>query len=116
VPSLLAHGTGLALLSQARSTEAMAIAGVIVGLGFAGGLSTIQTLAIDLASHAKRASALAMFWAATDVGVISGVFLGGQLAAAFGYCGLFLVTALGPASGAIGLALWGMRRRSRASI
>jgi MFS family permease len=111
VPGLLMHSAGLVLLSQARSTEMIALAGLLVGIGFAGALSTLQALTVDLARPNKRGSALAMFWAATDVGVITGVLLGGQLAAAFGYSGLFLITSLGPAAAAIGLAVWWAARR-----
>jgi MFS family permease len=112
VPSLLSHSAGLMLLSQASSTWTIAVAGVAVGLGFAGGLTTIQSLAIDLAEPAKRGSALAMVWAAIDVGAVSGVLIGGTLAATFGYEGVYLVTSLGPAAGAIGLVVWDRQRDS----
>jgi MFS family permease len=109
IPGLALHATGLVLASQATSTEALALAGCAVGLGFAIVQSGTLTLAIDLAGPTSRASGIATYLASQDAGVVSGTTIAGALAPLFGYDGLFLVLSALPVAGLVVLSAWRVR-------
>src|SRR5438034_254663 len=106
VPGMIVTALGMYLVSRAASAEAFILAGVAVGFGFATAQPALQALAIDLAGPAERGTAMATFWAFTDVGVISGSFVSGQIAAVSGLGAVFVVSAVMPLVGVAGLLAW----------
>jgi len=69
---------------------------------------------LDLAGPAQRGAAMATFWAFTDVGVITGSFVSGQIAAVAGFGTVFVVSAVLPLVGLAGLLAWRQLRRPAA--
>src|SRR5207247_1637161 len=90
VPGMVVTAVGMYVVSSAASAEAFVLAGVAVGVGFATAQPALQALAIDLAGPAERGTAMATFWAFTDLGVITGSFGSGQLAAVSGFDTVFV--------------------------
>src|SRR5439155_23654697 len=111
VPGMIATAVGMYLVSSAASAEAFILAGVAVGFGFATAQPALQALAIDLAGPAERGAAMATFWAFTDLAVITGSFVSGQIAATSGFDTVFVVSAIVPLVGLVGLLAWRRLRR-----
>ena len=106
VPGMIVTAVGMYIVSSAISVDAFILAGAAVGVGFATAQPALQALAIDLAGPAERGTAMATFWAFTDLGVITGSFVSGQIAALSGFATVFVVSALLPLVGAAGLVAW----------
>src|SRR5438094_714648 len=111
VPGMLVTAVGMYVVSSAASAQAFILAGVAVGVGFATAQPALQALAIDLAGPAERGTAMATFWAFTDLGVITGSFVSGQIAAASGFDTVFVASAVVPLVGLAGLLAWRQLRR-----
>jgi MFS family permease len=113
-PGMIVTAVGMYVVSSAASAEAFILAGVAVGIGFATAQPALQALAIDLAGPAERGTAMATFWAFTDLGVITGSFVSGQIASVFGFGTVFVVSAVIPVVGVVGLVAWRQRMRPAA--
>jgi MFS family permease len=114
VPGMIVTAVGMYIVSSAASAEAFILAGVAVGIGFATAQPALQALAIDLAGPAERGTAMATFWAFTDLGVITGSFVSGQIASVSGFGAVFVVSAVTPLLGVAGLLAWRQLRRPAA--
>jgi len=114
VPGMIMTAVGMYVVSSAASAEAFILAGVAVGIGFATAQPALQALAIDLAGPTERGAAMATFWAFTDLGVITGSFVSGQIAAVSGLGTVFVVSAVMPLVGVAGLLAWRQLRRPTA--
>ena len=114
VPGMIVTAVGMSIVSSAASAEAFILAGVAVGIGFATAQPALQALAIDLAGPAEQGTAMATFWAFTDLGVITGSFVSGQIAAVSGLGTVFVVSAVMPLVGLAGLLAWRQARRPAA--
>lgn len=69
--------------------EGLVVAQVLRGVAFAAYTATALTMAIELAPPEERGSASGLFTSAQGLAQISGSWIGGPLAATFGFQGLF---------------------------
>jgi predicted MFS family arabinose efflux permease len=83
----------------ARGFSGLFAARVGVGVGEAGGVAPSYSLIADLFPPAARARALAVFSMGVPVGAAAGVFLGGEIGAAYGWRAAFWIV------GGVGLAI-----------
>jgi MFS family permease len=117
VPGMLLVSAGLMLVAHASSTEMLALAGVVYGIGLASADPALQALVMDVAEPDRRGSAMATYYALVDVGVSAGSAVAGQLIPVCGYGGAFTaggcapLVGLGGFLGHMGLEHLGQRGR-----
>jgi len=102
VPGLLLGSAGLFLVAHASSTETLALAGIVFGIGVASADPELQAMAIDVARPDQRGSAMATHFAMIDVGISAGSIISGRIAPAYGYTGVFLTASFAPLLGLAG--------------
>jgi MFS family permease len=90
----------IALVVGVQSAVALVGAQVLRGIAFAAYTATALTMAIDLAPPQERGRAAGLFTSAQGLAQISGSWLGGPLAAAFGFRALFELAAVAVLCGA----------------
>jgi predicted MFS family arabinose efflux permease len=91
--------TGLWLISMARSFAYLAVAGVIMGLGYGISTPTIQTAVVRQVEPERQGAASATYFVGTDLSVVLGSVMMGNVAERFDYdmgfralCGPLLAT------------------------
>jgi MFS family permease len=99
VPGMLLASAGLMLVAHASSTEMLALAGVVCGIGLASADPALQALVMDVAEPDRRGSAMATYYALVDVGVSAGSAAAGQLIPVWGYGGAFTAGGCAPLVG-----------------
>jgi MFS family permease len=110
IPGMLLATAGLLLVAKASSTETLALAGIVYGIGSASAAPALEALIIDLAGLARRGSAMATHWAMVDLGVSAGSTIAGQIAPVVGYGGLFVAASSAPLVGLCFLAYARLRQ------
>jgi MFS family permease len=116
IPGMLLSSVGLLLVAHASSTEMLALAGVVGGIGLASADPALQALVMDTAQPHRRGSAMASYYALVDVGVSAGSAVAGQLVPAWGYGGVFTAGGCVPLvglGGFLGYAGLGRFRKGR---
>jgi MFS family permease len=117
VPGMLLVSAGLMLIAHASSTEMLALAGAVCGIGLASADPALQALVMDVAQPDRRGSAMATYYALVDLGVSAGSAAAGQLVPVWGYGGVFTAGGCVPLvglGGFLGYASLGrFRRRER---
>lgn len=99
VPGMLLVSAGLMLVAHASSTEMLALAGAVCGIGLASADPALQALVMDVAEPGRRGSAMASYYALVDVGVSAGSAVAGQLVPVWGYGGVFTAGSYAPLVG-----------------
>jgi MFS family permease len=107
-PSLLAIAIALALLSTARAPIAVALAGGLAGLGHGYAFPILTGLTAGRSRDEERGSALSLFTAVFDVGLLAGPSFG-LLAEATSLRTMFLVAAVVPLLGGAVFYAWDAR-------
>lgn len=105
-PSLVAIGMALGTLAFAPSDAWVAVAGVLAGLGHGFAFPILSAMVVDRASAADRGSAVSLFTAVFDAGLLFGSPLLGWIAELTDYRRMFAVGALIPIVGAVFFAVW----------
>ena len=116
VPGMLLASAGLMLVAHASSTEMLALAGAVCGIGLASADPALQALVMDVAEPDRRGSAMATYYALVDLGVSTGSAAAGQLVPIWGYGGAFTAGGCAPLvalGGFLGYGSLGRLRRSR---
>jgi MFS family permease len=72
MPALLALGTGLVLLAQAESTNAVLVAGAMCGVGHGYVFPILSALVVERARANERGTAISVFTALFDLAVLVG--------------------------------------------
>ncbi len=114
-PSMLALAVALAILSRAQSVVWIAVAGTLAGIGHGYAFPILSTFAVDRAHPADRGSAMALFTAIFDAGILIGSPSLGLLIEATDYRTMFLVAAAIPLVGTAVFHFWDARALTPAS-
>jgi len=112
IPGMLLATAGLVLVAKASSTEALALAGIVYGIGSASAAPALEALIIDLAGPDRRGSAMATHWAMVDLGVSAGSIVAGQIAPVVGYGGVFVAASSAPLVGLCGFLVYARLRQA----
>jgi len=110
VPSLGVLCVGLGLLAFAATPASLVVAGLCSGVGHGFAFPTLSSLVVTRAREADRGSALAIFTALFDAGVLVGGPTLGALIQAVGYSGMYGFSALWIAAGTLAFLVWERRR------
>ncbi len=108
-PALGFLAVGLAVLAAAGSAPAIGLAGVLCGTGHAFAFPILYGITVTRTPAARRGSALAIYTALFDVGILVGGPLLGLLIEGSGYRTMFAVSALSLMAGAVVFAGWDRR-------
>ena len=106
MPALGAVGVSLGLLAVARDEVGMAAAGVFAGLGHGYAFPILSALVVHRADPADRGSAVALFTAIFDAGILVGSPLLGVVARTADLRTMFAAAAALPILGASVFAVW----------
>jgi len=79
------------MCGQARTATQLILMRIGVGMGEAGCAPASQALIVDMTPKDKRATALSVFNAGANLGILSGMIIGGFIASAYGWRQAFLV-------------------------
>ena len=109
-PSLVALAVGFAMLSGADSARDVIGAGVLCGLGHGYSFPILYGMVVTRASEADRGSAMAIYTALFDAGVVVGGPLFGLGIAGEGYAAAYLGAACLLAVGTVVFAAWDRSR------
>ena len=110
LPSLAILCAGLGLLALAATPAAVVVAGLCCGVGHGFVFPILSGMVVTRAREADRGSALAIFTALFDAGVLAGGPSLGALIQAVGYSGMYGFAALWIAAGSLVFAVWERRR------
>jgi MFS family permease len=116
IPGMFLVSAGLMLVAHATSTEMLALAGAVCGIGLASADPALQALVMDVAEPDRRGSAMATYYALVDLGVSAGSAAAGQLVPVWGYGGAFTAGGCAPLvglGGFVGYTSLGRFRKSR---
>ncbi len=106
MPAIFAIAISLALLAIARDDLTMGVAGAFAGLGHGFAFPILSALVVHRAHPSDRGSAVALFTAIFDAGILIGSPLLGLVARATDLRTMFAVAAVMPAIGASAFHLW----------
>jgi predicted MFS family arabinose efflux permease len=84
-PCAVLCAAGLWIISMARSFAYLAVAGVVLGLGYGLATPTVQTAVIRQAAPERQGAASATYFVGTDLSVVLGSILMGNIAERFDY-------------------------------
>ena len=105
LPAVVSYGVALAVLALAHDTTSMVIAGILAGLGHGFSFPILSALVITRANPADRGSAMALFTAIFDAGILIGSPVLGVLAHLSNLRTMFAVAAIVPVTGAVAFYL-----------
>jgi MFS family permease len=106
VPAMLVLAGGLVLLARAEHPTDVVVAGVLCGAGHAFAFPTISALVVNRAHEGGRGSALAVFTALFDLGLLIGSPLFGLVLERSDYGVMFGLAAAMAATGALTWLVW----------
>ncbi|MEE9607089.1 MAG: MFS transporter [Myxococcota bacterium] len=109
-PSLASLATGLTLLALAETSGQVATAGVLCGFGHGFAFPILFGLVVSRARETERGSAMAIYTALFDGGVLIGGPSFGAVIAIAGYPAMFATAALAVVAGALLFAVWDRQR------
>lgn len=106
-PSMICIAVAMAVLSQARSDAMIAIAGLLAGAGHGYAFPILSALVVTRANPADRGSAISLYTAVFDAGILVGSPILGEIAGdQHDYRRMYLVAAAIPVVGAVIFHLW----------
>ncbi len=108
-PSMLAISASMVLLALARSEVGLAAAGVAAGLGHGYAFPILSAIVVERANPADRGSAVSLFTAVFDAGIVIGSPVLGAVAEWRGLRVMYWVAAVVPVIGAVIFAQWERR-------
>lgn len=111
-PSIFAFGVSLGLLAIAREPVTMVVAGVFVGLGHGFAFPIMSALVVARAPASSRGSAVALFTAIFDAGILVGSPLLGVIAHVATLRVMFALAALVPIAAVVLFARWDRGNRT----
>lgn len=114
LPALFVLAIGEVVLARAGSAASVAIAGLLCGAGHGFAFPILCALVVARARDAERGTALAIFTALFDGGLLLGAPALGAVARAFGYRPMFLVAAGTVAVATAVFAVWDAPRPAAA--
>lgn len=101
LPAVVAYGVALAILALAHDTTTMMIAGILAGFGHGFSFPILSALVITRAHPADRGSAMALFTAIFDAGILIGSPMLGAVAHLTDLRTMFALAAIVPIAGAL---------------
>jgi MFS family permease len=110
-PSLAALTLGFAAMAGAKTETSVLLAGVLCGIGHGFTFPILFSLVVGRAPESNRGSALALFTALFDVGVLIGGPSFGFVIERFGFSAMFAVGGIGLALGSIAFFALDPRRQ-----
>lgn len=113
-PSLLAMGLAMGLLATAHDWVALVASGIVAGLGHGYAFPILSAVVVERANPADRGSAVSLFTAVFDLGIVVGSPALGAVVEATDYRTMYAVAATLPVIGLIGFTVWDRRVASRA--
>lgn len=113
-PAIVSIAISLAILVIAEGSLALAIAGVFAGLGHGFAFPILSALVVTRAHPSDRGSAVALFTAIFDAGILVGGPLLGVVARLHDLRTMFAVASLLPIAGLLVFALWERRPAAEA--
>ena len=113
-PALASLGLGLLVLATAKSGSAIALAGILAGVGHGYAFPILFAFTVARAPVRDRGSALAFFTALFDVGVLIGGPAFGVMIAVSGYPAMYTAAAVILVAGAVTFAFWDRKHDPRA--
>jgi len=105
LPALFTVGASMMILSQSSSQTMVLGAAALYGLGYGSAHPTIMALTVDRAGGDQRASAIATFYSAYNLGVAVGSLAMGYLLAATSYAVMTAVVGAAPLLAMVALYL-----------
>ena len=109
IPAILATlctaGT-LVLIGVSSATWMFALSGVFAGLGVGTSMGTFQSMAVAAAEPRRRGVATSTYMTFFDVGIAVGASIGGVVAGAWGYGGMFAFMAVFPLLATVASAIF----------
>jgi len=111
LPALVTQAAGILLLGRAGSAGALAVAGLLCGLGHGFTFPILSGLVVTRARDSERGAALSLFTALFDAGVLVGGPLFGAVIEAAGYRAMYGAAAAGVLAGLGAFAWWDRGRR-----
>jgi MFS family permease len=108
-PAIASMAAGLSALALAGSTPAVAVAGVLCGMGHGFAFPILLAMVVTRARPSERGAALAIYTALFDAGVLAGGPLLGAVIDLAGYTAMFFTAAGLAATAALVLAVWDRR-------
>ncbi len=110
LPALASLAGAFALLALARSEAQVLAAGVLFGIGHGFTFPILFAILVTRASDADRGSAMAIFTALFDLGMVLGNPLFGALVDGFGFAAMFASASLWVGVGLLSFGIWDRRR------
>lgn len=114
-PSMVSLALALVALSLATGAEHVALAGALAGVGHGYAFPILSSLAVGRAHPADRGSAMSLFTAIFDAGIVVGGPLLGLIAQSTDYRTMFLVAAALPLVGTSVFHVWDAPHRRAAA-
>lgn len=93
IPALLSGATGLIVMALASTPTHLVIAGLLCGIGHGYAFPILSTMVVIRARPEERGSAISMFTALFDFGLLIGGPMFGAVVGAVGYPGTFAFAA-----------------------
>jgi len=109
-PALVCLGVAFALLGSAQNAREVVIAGALVGVGHGFTFPILFGMLVTRAREADRGSAMAIFTALFDLGVVIGGPLFGFVISLGGFGAMFHAAAVAVVLGVLVFAVWDRRR------
>lgn len=108
-PSFVAMGAAMGLLAMADDWVALVASGIVAGLGHGYAFPILSAVVVERANPADRGSAISLFTAVFDLGILLGSPALGALAEATDYRTMYAVAATLPVIGLLGFLVWDRR-------
>lgn len=110
-PSMASIGLAMVVLSQASDVVWLGTAGVLAGIGHGYAFPILSAIAVERANPADRGSAMSLFTAIFDAGILIGSPLLGILVEATDYRIMYLSASVIPIGGTTIFHFWEIRTR-----
>jgi MFS family permease len=110
LPALLVQAIGFGVLAQATSASDVLLAGLLCGVGHGYAFPILFALVVTRAGASLRGTAMAIYTALFDLGVLLGGPGLGVVIEHFGYPAMYRATATILAVGAFGFIVWDRKR------
>jgi MFS family permease len=93
IASMITLTLGMLILSASHQSLPYFISALVIGFGFGLAFPAMQTLMVNLSEHHQRGTAISTYFTAFDVGVGTGMYLGGKIAEMTGFTWSFIIGA-----------------------
>ncbi len=92
VPGYLCMGAGMIVAALAHSFPALALMGVLTGVGYGAAQPALLALAVDVVPYERRGAAMGSFWVAWEIGAATSSIALGGVAQVLRYGGMFAIS------------------------